>query len=167
MSTSSNTDKCCTQQERNGLMTQAWDRCKIVSEAEARRLKAWAWAVPVGMGLCALGFVGAVVTIPAFDEGGLVASVIVLLVGATVACLGAMYGALPGRYDVARPEGEVDPNDDDGGGPWKVPDPTRTPPSLGEPPSPGGGVDTDPEWWPAFEPVLAGWLREGAIEGSR
>ncbi len=146
-------------------MTLACDRPKIVSEAEARRLKAWSWAVPVGMGLCAAGLVGAVVTIPAFDEGGLVASVVVLLFGATAACLGAMYGALPGRYEVAWPADQVDP--DDGGGTWEAPEPSRTPPGVGKPPSPGSGVGEDPEWWSAFEPVLAGWLSEGATEAMR
>lgn len=153
-------------------MTAANDHyCPTVTPAEARRLRAWAWAVPGGMALCAAGLVGAVFSIPAFDEGALVASVVVLLIGAAVATLGAMLGALPHRYRVGPPVEDANP--DGGGGTWKAPQPVPAPSGVGRTPGLGGrdGWDGapggDPEWWPAFEPVLAGWLREGATEQTR
>ncbi|MGH9128682.1 MAG: hypothetical protein ACRDY2_06895 [Acidimicrobiales bacterium] len=152
-------------------MTMECDRCRAAADGRTRRANAWAWAVPGGMGLAAAGFVGAVVTIGLYDEAGVIASVVVLAVGGLVACLGAMYGTIDRPLVVGRHVGEVDPGD--GGGTWTPPAPAWTPPSVGEQPSssgpasPGSGVGEDPAWWPAFEPVLAGWLREGASEETR
>lgn len=141
-------------------MTTNCDTCRERASKRTRRSMAWGWAVPIGLAIFAAGFVGSAIMINAQDQLGVTLSVVVIIVGALIACTGGMLGTIPRYVRAAQPDHDVD-GDGNGGSRWVAPEPSQPPPDNREfPPELGEG----PEWWPAFEPVLAGWLAEGAAE---
>lgn len=136
--------------------------CSMSPISRSDRADRWAIALPIGLTVFTIGFAGSAVAITAGSQEGVVASVVVIVVGTVVAVLGGALGVIP-RYVRSvhgsdRPDARG-PGDDGGWGGSRVPAPSWAPPGAGGSP---WAVDDEPTWWLEFEQGMNRWLFEGA-----